>query len=244
MIQLTLIQIDNYGPWTTHPLPKREAYLQMLQAEIYQTIQRMFSEKKALVFPMRYDNMMAITNGLGEPEHKLIMDAINKKFPVSISMSIAAAETPYEAQAKATKQLSTVGGAQHKHRKAILKASGASNSPIKIAHVDINDITKHTDSNVYDSYARVVQIERSLVKHFTPKGSLVFFMGGDNFLLPCGKTTKHDFLKIFKKIKKETSIALKAGIGTAKTAEEAVHLASMGLKEIRSGAKEEVIEKK
>lgn len=243
MIQLTLIQIDNYGPWTTNPLPKREAYLQVLQSEIYLTLQKKFSAKKALIFPMRYDNMIAVTNGLNERQHEEIMREINKKFPVSISMSIATGETPYQAQVNATKQLSNEGSAQQKHRKAILKKSGTSNDVVQIAHIDINGITKHTDNNVYDSYKRIVEIEKALIKHLAPKGVLVFFMGGDNFIAPCNKTTKEDFLDAFKKIRKETGVALKAGIGFGSMAEDAVQLASMGLKEIRLGAKEKVIVK-
>ncbi|GAG70614.1 unnamed protein product, partial [marine sediment metagenome] len=34
-IQLTLVQIDNYGPWTVTPEPRGEAELQTLQAELF-----------------------------------------------------------------------------------------------------------------------------------------------------------------------------------------------------------------
>ena len=35
MIQMTLIQIDNYGPWTVTPKPRTESDLQMLQASLF-----------------------------------------------------------------------------------------------------------------------------------------------------------------------------------------------------------------
>ena len=35
MIQMTLIQIDNYGPWTVTPRPRTESDLQILQAELF-----------------------------------------------------------------------------------------------------------------------------------------------------------------------------------------------------------------
>ncbi|MFH1126101.1 MAG: GTP cyclohydrolase IIa [Candidatus Altiarchaeota archaeon] len=244
MIQLTLIQIDNYGPWTTNPLPKKESYLQMLQSEMYSELQKKFSAKKALLFPMRYDNMMAVTNGMKEKQHKEIMDAVNKKFPVSISMSIAVGDTPYEAQANATKQLSLAGGAKHAQRKAVLKAGGTSDGLVQIAHIDIDNITRHTDDNVYDSYKRVLEIENALITNLTPTGALVFFMGGDNFIAPCNNTPREDFLQAFEKIKIETGISLKAGIGFGKSADEAVHLAGMGLKEIRLGAREKILVKR
>ena len=243
MIQLTLVQIDNYGPWTTNPEPKKESYLQELQADIYRTLQKKFSKNKALLTPMRFDNIIAITNGMTEKQHRSIMKQVNKKFPVSISMSIATGETPYEAHAKATEQLTAEGGAKHSHRKAVLKTTGTINNDVKIAHIDINSITKHTDSNVYDSYERVVEVQKSLIKNLGKTGALVFFMGGDNFIAPCDGTSKKELVEALIKVEEETGVMLKAGIGIGKSAEEAVHNASLGLKEIRQGAKEKVIGK-
>ena len=40
MIQMTLIQIDNYGPWTVTPRPRNESDLQILQAELYADLER------------------------------------------------------------------------------------------------------------------------------------------------------------------------------------------------------------
>ncbi|MGD0510903.1 MAG: GTP cyclohydrolase IIa, partial [Candidatus Micrarchaeaceae archaeon] len=50
MIQMTLIQIDNYGPWTVTPTPRAEADLQILQSELYADLQRQFAAKGGLVF--------------------------------------------------------------------------------------------------------------------------------------------------------------------------------------------------
>lgn len=46
MIQMTLIQIDNYGPWTVTPRPRNESDLQILQAELYADLERQFANKK------------------------------------------------------------------------------------------------------------------------------------------------------------------------------------------------------
>ncbi|MDD5111154.1 MAG: GTP cyclohydrolase IIa [Candidatus Altiarchaeota archaeon] len=242
MLQVTLIQIDNYGPWTTTPLPKKEAYLQGLQAGIYRTLQKKFSMKKALVFPMRYDNLLAITNGMDEKAHRTILDQLKYKFPVSLSMSVATGKTPYEAQANATRRLSREGGAKHAHRKSVLAIDGLSDDPLSIAHADIDSITAHTDSNVYDSYVRVVSTGQSLTNLLAPYGALVFYMGGDNFIIPCGNAGKKEFLEIFKAIEQESGVGLKAGIGSGRNAEAAVGRASMGLKKIRLGAMEKVVE--
>ncbi len=46
MIQMTLIQIDNYGPWTVTPNPRNESDLQILQAELFADVQRQIAMKK------------------------------------------------------------------------------------------------------------------------------------------------------------------------------------------------------
>ena len=69
MIQMTLIQIDNYGPWTVTPRPRNESDLQILQSELFADVQRQFATKKGLVFFTRFDNMLAITNGINKEDH-------------------------------------------------------------------------------------------------------------------------------------------------------------------------------
>ena len=46
MIQMTLIQIDNYGPWTVTPRPRTESDLQMLQANLFADLNNHFGNKK------------------------------------------------------------------------------------------------------------------------------------------------------------------------------------------------------
>ena len=48
MIQMTLIQIDNYGPWTVTPRPRTESDLQILQAELFADVQRQIAAKKVI----------------------------------------------------------------------------------------------------------------------------------------------------------------------------------------------------
>lgn len=47
---MTLIQIDNYGPWTVTPRPRTESDLQMLQANLFADLNQQFGNKKGLVF--------------------------------------------------------------------------------------------------------------------------------------------------------------------------------------------------
>ena len=78
---MTLIQIDNYGPWTVTPRPRTESDLQILQAELFADVQRLIAAKKGLVFFTRFDNLLAISNGLNEEDHLRIQRSIRNRYP-------------------------------------------------------------------------------------------------------------------------------------------------------------------
>ena len=91
MIQLTIIRIEGYGPWTVTLGNDREAQLQMLQAKIYHDVQRLFSAKDGIVFFNRFDEYFAITNGLGAGDHREIQSELAKTYKdLSMSMAIGA----------------------------------------------------------------------------------------------------------------------------------------------------------
>lgn len=238
MIQMTLIQIDNYGPWTVTPTPRAEADLQILQAELYADLQRQFAAKGGLVFFTRFDNMLAITNNVEMEDHMRIQRSIGNRYPITVSMGVGAAETPYEAQRDATAALQNYGGAQSEERSEVLAIEGLVNkedSFVQIAHIDINGITDSLTDIIpaYDTSFIVNRVQHFLMKKLIEKGSLLFFIGGDNFMSPCNGLKPEGLLKIIEEIEDETNIALKAGVGKAPTAEKAANLADLALEEIR-----------
>ena len=50
MIQLTIMKITGYGPWTLTLGSDREHELQMLQSQLYNKLQELFSKKKLSCF--------------------------------------------------------------------------------------------------------------------------------------------------------------------------------------------------
>jgi hypothetical protein len=48
--QVTLIQIDNYGPWTVTPEPRREVDLQTLQSRLYADISQLVGNRQGYTF--------------------------------------------------------------------------------------------------------------------------------------------------------------------------------------------------
>lgn len=239
MIQMTLIQIDNYGPWTVTPRPRTESDLQILQAELYADIQRQVAARKGLVFYTRFDNLLAITNGLTVEDHLRIQRSIRNRYPITISMGVGAAETPHEAQKLATIALQKEGGAQSSERKEILAVDSIIEDPedsfVQVAHIDINSVTETlTDiESAFDTSFMVNKTQHYLMTKLVKKGALLFFIGGDNFMSPCNGLSEQDIEDILVEIDEEIGIGLKAGIGRSNNAEDAAYMADIGLEEIR-----------
>src|SRR4051794_5869768 len=102
MILLTIIRIEGYGPWTLTLGYDREAQLQMLQARIYQDVQRLFHEKDSLVYFNRFDEYFAITNGVTVEQHAQIAHALAILYKdLKISMAIGVGKTALEASMNA-----------------------------------------------------------------------------------------------------------------------------------------------
>lgn len=238
MIQMTLIQIDNYGPWTVTPRPRNESDLQILQSELYADLQRQIAMKKGLLFYTRFDNLLAITNGLNEEDHLRIQRSIKNRYPITISMGVGAAETPHEAQKLATIALQKEGGAQSSERKQILAIDSLveeEDSNVQVAHIDINSVTETlTDiESAFDTNFMVNKAQHYLMTKLIKKGALLFFIGGDNFMSPCNGLSEQEIEDILIEINDEIGIGLKAGIGRGRNAEDAAYMADIGLEEIR-----------
>jgi len=239
MIQITLIQIDNYGPWTVTPGPRTEPDLQTLQSRLYGDLEREFGARGGIVFYNRFDNLIAISNGIGKDEHKKIQESIRNRYPITISMGIAARNNPMEAQKIATQMIQKGGGAQSKERCEILNIDSLAmyeDSNIQIAHIDIDDITNTlTDKKTaYDTSIVVYEVLNELMKELYKENALCFFIGGDNYMAPSNGITKSKLREILKKVGEKTGVTLKAGVGIAKKPDRAADLADLGLEDIRA----------
>jgi GTP cyclohydrolase IIa len=244
-IQITLVQIDNYGPWTVAPEPRPEAELQTLQAELFAELERQFASRGGLIFPTRFDNLIAITNGISLDDHRSIQRTINEKFPISVSMGVGTGLTPYEAQVQATLALQRAGSSRSPERKGALVGTCVcppDEDWVQIAHVDVNHSALITDTEpIYDTHLLLQRIYLSLMSSLLQRKALVFYTGGDNFMVASNGLDANELAAVFSEVKRELGIELKAGVGAAKSAEAAARLASQGLHQIRKGESSEQI---
>ncbi len=247
MIQITYVQIDNFGPYTEEMGNNREHKIQILLSELFIFLQKRFNHQGGLVFSASRDNMIAVSNGISLDHHKSIINDVEREFPITISMGVGVGETPLEAQVEASKVLILEGSAQS-FRKNILAYNGHEfpiQDKIKVAHIDINFYTKiATDVNpFYSNYINLNKCYLTLMESFEKLGALCFFNGGDNFICICPKSIQSsDFELIFDSFEsKHKPWKLKVGIGVGENILEAISKANICLKEIREGNNKERI---
>lgn len=244
-IQVTIGQLDNYGPWTVSPKPKPEAYLQMLQTRLFSDLEEEFSERDGLAFLSRFDNILVVSNGVSLDDHDEIQARIREDYPVTLSFGVANAETPYEAQKKASQALQSTGSSQSEERREELDGEVLpfpEESLVQIAHIDIDHVTGFTDEEpIYDTHHLIQKVYISLSERFSNRGGLVFYTGGDNFMAPSNGLSKEEILEVLSEVEDEMRVGLKAGVGRAEQATEATYLASEGLHEVREGDSGDIV---
>jgi GTP cyclohydrolase IIa len=231
-IKTTLIRIDNYGPWTLELGNDREYKLQILQAQLYAHLQRLFAEREGALFYNRFDEMVAVSNGISFEDHSKIQEEVSKNYPFTISMGIGLAEKPYDALEMATKALQRNGV-----KKVVGEFDESYEKSVKIAHIDVNNITGNIIDKLsaYETALMMNKLNVELSELFLNHKALTFFCGGDNFMVIANGVSENEVKDILEKVGKNFNLTLKAGIGIARTARKAIELATKGLDSIRKG---------
>ena len=241
MIQLSILKITEYGPWTLTLGSDREHELQMLQASLYREIQKLFSEKNCIVFLNRADEFFVVSNQLELKDHIDIQKTLKKLFDVSLTISIGYGESPFEANLKAY---------EGRKNEVILNQEynifgfiyDNSNSQVSIMHLDVDDLSsKRKTDSPYEISLTIFELYSKMSKFFMERNSLTFFMGGDNFMVVASNDAKNSVQDFITLIKNEDEISLNCGIGNSHTSREAVKLATKSLdtiREIRDSGKE------
>ena len=240
--QVTHIQIDNYGPWTVTPEPRREVDLQTLQSRLYADLAQLFGNRDGYIFFSRFDNMIAITNGLDEADHALIQESVGNRYPVTMSLSVATGTTPVSALGTATDQLQDAGSAQDDGRREVLRGQTIDDEfraaeDVQLAHFDVDDATgKYTDQlNEFDTFIRIEQGYASLMKYMREAhDSLSFFVGGDNVIAVCPSLDEAAYRDAIDYVRDDVNVELKVGVGRGRTAADAGMDAKHALEECRA----------
>jgi GTP cyclohydrolase IIa len=227
--QVSLLQIDNYGPWTTTPEPRREVDLQTLQSRLYADISQLVGNMDGYAFFGRFDNMVAITNGLDRAAHARIQNSVGNRYPVTASMSFAVRSSPVEALGVASRRLQEAGSAQDSTRRQILRGeplgeADRTDHDVQIAHFDVNDATeKYTDElNEFDTFIHIEHGYAELMRYLRKAhDSMAFFVGGDNVIAVCSAMDAAAYRDTIDQVREAVNVDLKVGVGRARTAQAA-----------------------
>jgi GTP cyclohydrolase IIa len=244
--QVTLIQLDNYGPWTVTPSPRPEPDLQTLQSELYADLNRLLGSRDAYVFFTRFDNMVAVTNGVDERTLADVQAAVGNRYPVTVSLATAHGPTPAGALSTATARLQETGGAQDAGRSEVLVGETVgepSSEDLQIAHFDVVDATdRYTDRlDAFSTFARIERTYVELLEHMHRQhDSLTFFVGGDNAIAVCPDLDREAFADAVRAVRDGVDVDLRVGVGRGAVATEAGMAAKHALERARE--RETVVE--
>ena len=243
MIQLSILKINDYGPWTLTLGSDREHELQILQSSLYKELQRQFSQKNCLVFLNRADEFFVVSNGLDLEDHIKIQKHMETVFEIGLVISIGYGDSPFEANLKADEGKKNGISLSNEHE-IFGFVNNSSSKEVTIMHFDVDNLSsKREKLSPFEISLIIFDLYAKMSKLFMEKNSLSFFMGGDNFMAVAsieGKKFAQDFIEL---IKKENGILLNCGIGTGKTSREAANLATKSLdtiREIRDSGKEKI----
>ena len=244
--QITLIQIDNYGPWTVTPEPRREVDLQTLQSRLYADLAQLVGTREGYVFFTRFDNMVAVTNGLDMEDHGLFQESIANRYPVTVSLSVATGDSPGEALGTASERLQRAGSAQDDKRRGILRGQvigepDRTEADLRMAHFDVNDATgKYTDRlSEFDSFVHIQRGYTELMRYmYEEHDALSFFVGGDNVITTCPTLESEDYWSAVEHVRSSVDVELKVGVGRGRSAQRAGMTAKHALETCRDGGSE------
>ena len=241
MIQISILKIIGYGPWTLTLGSDREHELQILQASLYKELQEEFSKRNCLVFLNRADEFFVVSNGLDLEDHLSIQNNIKNKFDIGLSISIGYGDTPFEANLKAYEGKKN-GIFLNKEFNIFGFTNNENQNKVTIMHFDIDNLSSRRKTlSPYEISSKIFSLYSKMSSYFIQKKSLSFFMGGDNFMVIASNDGKQHVQEFIEKIKNEDEILLNCGIGTGKTCREAINLATKSLdtiREIRNSGKE------
>lgn len=237
MIQLTIIRIEGYGPWTVTLGSDREAQLQMLQSKIYHDVQSLFSQRNCIVYFNRFDEYFAVTNGVDVAGHAEIQKRLASAYPdLQMSMAIGAGKTAFEASINAFRARKEEQ--PHGQEARILGSPGHADE-VQIMHIDVESSTKVGNRlSPYEVTALVIKIYSRLAEEFLKLDSLTFFLGGDNFMVLSNGVTKAQTDKVIAKVTSGIDIKLNCGIGIGRNGRKAAEAATKALDTIRDLRKE------
>jgi GTP cyclohydrolase IIa len=239
-VRLAVVQIDDYGPWTTTPAPRRETDLQALQARLFATVADFFGDRDGYAFAGRYDNMLGVANGTEPEAFGRLQERVANRFPVTVSVGVGTAPTPASALDAAGTVLQEAGSAQATNRTEVLDhrvVDGATPGELTVAHFDVIDATGELTDRVSPDVAErtvrhtMLTLSDRLADEYA---AVARFVGGDNAIAVCPPLDRSALEAVLSHVRAETGVELQVGVGHGPSAHAAGSEAKHALEECRA----------
>jgi GTP cyclohydrolase IIa len=213
--------------------------LQTMQSRLFADLAQYVGNREGYVFFSRFDNMVAVTNGMDRQDHEVLQESVGNRYPITMSLGIGVNQVPVEALEEGTGLIQEVGSAQDAERREVLSGDPLDSTQpgdLQIAHFDVDDVTgKYTDRlNEFDTFIAVEQGYASTMRYMREEhGALSFFVGGDNIIAVCPDLTEEQYQGAIDHVEQEVGVELKVGVGTAESAHDAGFAAKHALEDCR-----------
>ncbi len=237
-VRVSIVQLDEYGPWTTEPSPRRETDLQALQARLYADFADFVGRSDGYAFFNRFDNMLGIANGIDVKEYERFQERIRNRYPITVSVGVGEGKTPIRAVEVASQQLQAAGSAQDPDRREVLSAGNTDDSPgsVTVGHFDIVGVTESFTDTEHAAMAGLTIQQSMLVlkqRLLSEYDSIAQFVGGDNMIAVCPQMSEDAFGDVVEHVDDQTGVEYQVGIGSGPTAHGAGGQAKEALEHCR-----------
>lgn len=210
MHEIALLTLKGYREWTESLGPRREHYIQRIQAKLHWAIWTYFTAVGALPHHFRYDFAIALVNNIPRKLLSRAVEKIAEISPVPVEYCIGAGETPREG-----------------YEKCGLVERGETGDAV-VAHIDVANSTAITKRNgPLVVYATVTELMAKLETKCRSLGCIALYLGGDNIMAFLSKPRDVEDLLA------DVDISLRVGVGIAKRPYDAFVKATEGLDSLR-----------
>jgi GTP cyclohydrolase IIa len=228
---MALVQLDDYGPWTTTPEPRRETDLQALQARLFADVADFFGDRDGYAFAGRHDNMVGVATEIEPAAFARLQERVRNRYPVTVSVGVGTAATPAGALDAAGAVLREAGSAQSADRREVRGhrtgpdvTETTTPGPVTVAHFDLVDATGRYTDRVSPTRAELVvrRAVLALADHLHERHEAVTqFVGGDNAIAVCPPLDRDDLDDATAHVREATDVELQVGVGRGPTAHAA-----------------------
>ncbi|MCE4600308.1 MAG: GTP cyclohydrolase IIa [Desulfurococcales archaeon] len=222
-IRMAVLELVGYREWTEAIGDDREWRLQIVQSTLYSSLQQVIADYGGFILPLRYDYMAVAASNVSDEGLKRLYDKAREISPVPVRLAASCGSTPVEAMENAWTRI--------KEGEEFVLDECGDNEIVVAGHFDLNGITVMTRRlGLLTTYNTVLHVISEIETRAHYRGAVAQYLGGDNILVLLPFTG-------FKSIVEELVVVhdLKAGVGIAPTAREALKHAAKALHDIRTG---------